>query len=349
MPSLFDETGPWAPDLRRHASGKTELSITLRRFRELCSIENLTEQNSVPAVAVRDGSPRLPADVTRVAAALFRLAARYVEWLLRDVVPSATMALPPPYRGANAAERHHHHGHNDNGFPTTSDVNRDDATAALLIADVPSWLDAESVLRLWLYDAAPVSCGEEPCRGHYDPGLCTALLPGSRPGLEINPTSTADTAFSSRAAVDGSGINDARNDGGGDWMAISEVIHHAACTDGDNDHERPSATAAATAWRRHYRPPHDPVAGVLLFNDTLTQVLTGGAAGHLFHRVVSPTRAIGTPSDDHCNPPPLPPRFNLVVELRPPKATKAAWYAFTPTPDESASVKALAGTGNGST
>ena len=77
-----------------------------------------------------------------------------------------------------------------------------------------AFINTASVFRIWTYQCGGDSVDGEPlCRPHCDPGLCTAMLLGSTPGLEINAVDT----------IRDNGFGDFRGDGGSsyNWSSIA--------------------------------------------------------------------------------------------------------------------------------
>lgn len=180
-------------------------------------------------------------------------------------------------------------------------VNRYVPSAAAVLDN----LEKRSVVRAWLYSGASAGC-----RSHCDPGLCTAMLSGTAPGLQgfaparrddevplNDPRESADTTEATPAMIAGT------------WEPVACSAQRR-----DSSTEDPSAASA------------EPI---LLFNDTTLQVLTGGAARHWLHRVVPLGAA---PAGEES----APSRVNIVLELRPAQGPR--WYTFRPTSEEAASL-----------
>jgi hypothetical protein len=248
-------------------------------------------------------------------------------------------------------------------------------------------LGLKSVFRVWRYDSEVVpaednfgaaagsvreaeeddtrQCGGGGCRGHFDPGLCTALLSGSAPGLEVAPAvevvvadNNAGAAMSTAVKTTNSGgmvtsnmessmqnFDDAAAafDATCEWIPVARWGRRGA-DDGlsetghssiEGQFARVDAKTGAVIDPRHEQC-------VILMTDTTTQALTAGALKHLFHRVVPVSLPVASETVPACAAK-LHHRINIVLELRP---AKNKWFAFAPTEPERATLANILRTGN---
>lgn len=124
----------------------------------------------------------LPDSIVEVARGLFECAAGYVAGIIHagQLSPASKAALIAAY-------------------PLSGDLQQ-----------LSSFTNRASVFRVWTYSCDGTASDEPLCRAHCDPGLCTAMLLGSTPGLEINQ------------------VDDIPNNGFGDYRAT-------ACRGGDSN------------------------------------------------------------------------------------------------------------------
>lgn len=164
-------------------------------------------------------------------------------------------------------------------------------------------LSKSSMFRMWMYRSG----GE--CRPHYDPGLVTALLRGSRPGLAFNVT---ESIVPSERLGDYSTV---RSGGGATDAALRSM-------------ESQSWTLSHDAAK-----PCDGFEPILIMANTTLQVISGGALPHVLHgvRTQMPLSSPDVPLSEAVS------RVNLVVELRPARS----WYQYQPTPEDEAAVRAF--------
>ena len=148
----------------------------------------------------------------------------------------------------------------------------------------------KSVFRVWRYEPGAG------CRAHYDPGWCTALLRGSQPGLEINEELVLDPTAQSNMSVTGGGTY-------GDYSIFEKC---------DAEEHRGWMPVFHVAENPFVEENTNSCCDVLVFNDTMLQVVSNGVHRHLLHRVSA------TNMESH--------RVNIVLELRP--ANSREWYSM---------------------
>ncbi len=198
-------------------------------------------------------------------------------------------------------------------------------------------LEKKSVFRIWRY--APGSC----CRAHYDPGLVTAMLLGSRSGLQLNFSKIQapvgdllgnyvtkndhsvvkrnkqhlrrllePTAAPGEPVLDDVSKKSIQQDLGctGDAPALSGRSPSAQEKEEEDDD---SGWIDAAALRT------SAADDVLIISNTLLQVVTAERVRHVLHRVVS-ADAAGRYKDTGDEESTTQIRFNMVLELRPPNA-----------------------------
>lgn len=190
-----------------------------------------------------------------------------------------------------------------------------------LLACVPSarsitdGLEDNSVLRLWMYDQGA------DCRPHCDPGLVTALLQGSAPGLEV----TFDPVNPARL-----NSNDYRTllqniDGGTSAVLHSDISWVPTQTLISS--ELPSLTTDQQS--------HLLLEPVLVMAGTQMEVVTGRTIRGVPHRVAS------RPHGDYNSCGLLPHhRVNIILELRPRNPKR--WFTFHPQNSEVDALHAFA-------
>jgi hypothetical protein len=166
-------------------------------------------------------------------------------------------------------------------------------------------LEKHSVLRIWQYDEGA------DCRTHCDPGLVTALLRGSLPGLEV----TFDKVVPSRLAS-------------GDYRSTKRTTSTSdgACQVDRMDDVDWTPVEALSNLSSDASPLTPQLEPVLILAGTQTEVLTSHCIRGVPHRVVC-QRQHGA----H-RPTARAPRVNIILELRPEHAK--TWYGFQPAESE---------------
>jgi hypothetical protein len=149
------------------------------------------------------------------------------------------------------------------------------------------------------------------CRAHHDPGLCTVMPLGSLPGLEIavpkDPTLEADPRFQ--------GQQGQREPRGPQLVTSSKQSIEWGVPVPDRN---------LSDGADHDSSAGEPGVPLLLMNNTSLQGLSGGAIRHCYHRVAMVQQEDAALFQ-------VPPRINLVLELRP---SRNDWYTFKPSTAE---------------
>lgn len=191
---------------------------------------------------------------------------------------------------------------------------------------------------------------QELCRGHFDPGVCTILLTGSTPGLQLHRSFVGAKRKEEQEVEKAPGRDDDDDDNDTaaaqqkqkqeestyafathdvfgqakeeDWVdagyqkqsILSSVIPGAAAEEENEEEEKEISNNNKSSTQQNYSP-----SNVVLMNGTMVSLLTGGVAQHVFHRVRADNWTSGN-------------RVQIVFELRPDNAAK--WYEFVPTEEE---------------